>query len=78
MGASCHLHMNDRAKATHTPTLVRLAPHIRGLPFWRFIMPKGQQRGNKEAKKPKKDKPIVLPAGKAPLAPLVPDLRKKK
>ncbi|MGA8009018.1 MAG: hypothetical protein WCA24_06445 [Thiomonas sp.] len=41
-------------------------------------MPKGQQRGNREAKKPKKDKPIVLPAGSAPLAPQVPEQRKKK
>lgn len=26
-------------------------------------MAKGQQRGNKEVKKPKKDKQVVLPAG---------------
>lgn len=51
---------------------------IRGLLFWRFIMPKGQQRGNKEAKKPKKDKPVVLPAGSVPLTPVVPEPRKKK
>lgn len=26
-------------------------------------MAKGQQRGNKEAKKPKKEKPVVVPVG---------------
>jgi len=26
-------------------------------------MAKGQQRGNKEAKKPKKEKPVIVPVG---------------
>ena len=45
-------------------------------------MPKGQQRSNKEAKKPKKDsappKPISADAPSGAITTVVPDRRKKK
>jgi len=45
-------------------------------------MAKGQQKSNKEAKKPKKDqapaKPISAGAVTAPITTVVPDRRKKK
>ncbi|OIQ95865.1 hypothetical protein GALL_221110 [mine drainage metagenome] len=45
-------------------------------------MPRGQQRGNKEAKKPKKDKSppnAIMPlGGKAPVPALAPEPPKKK
>jgi hypothetical protein len=39
------------------------AVQLRAACLRRVIMAKGQVRGNKEAKKPKKDKTVVVPAG---------------
>lgn len=41
-------------------------------------MAKGQQRGNKEAKKPKKDKPVTAPIGTVIAMPKVQQPQKQK
>jgi hypothetical protein len=43
--------------------VVQTQPDISEVVARRITMPKGQLRGNKEAKKPKKPKQVVVPVG---------------